>query len=588
MHTPYPHVMDPQSIQPNHQPKDPTPSQFSRRHDLDALRAIAMLLGIGLHGALCYAVDFPWPVRDPQQHWGFTGLFFAIHGFRMPLFFLVSGFFTAMLWRKRGLKALLTHRFKRIFLPLVLGIITIVPLINLTVASIMHAEPKQELKQAANPELVKETEKAPSPNELSDTSLFSAIQSGDEATALLLLNQNSDLLSEDSEFGLPPLAYASLMGLPSVVSRLVELGADPNARSRNGGTPLHCAAFTGEAEVFALLIKAGADPEAKDNKELTPALSALADDETTRWIFGILRIKYDRDKVTRGRAAIFDQLRSLGVEVPEASQVESLNSDNRSATEKQLDAFIEADVFHHLWFLWFLCWLVLGFSVYALAASALGITAFPRWLIRSPLCLIWLLPLTYFFQLHMVEGAFGPDTSLGWLPVPHVLGYYAVFFGFGALLFDVDASGDAGTGRFWWLMIPLALVIAPLGIDCLHGGIGLRENILPSQEWYRHTGVAVQVLYAWLMTFGCIGLFRTFCSGKSRVMRYVSDSSYWLYLAHMPLIFWGQWWLTRYDWSAGVKFAVLCCATTVLLLLSYECLIRYSPIGTLLNGKRTR
>ena len=35
----------------------------------------------------------------------------------MPLFFLVSGFFTAMLWRKRGVSSLLKHRYARIFIP---------------------------------------------------------------------------------------------------------------------------------------------------------------------------------------------------------------------------------------------------------------------------------------------------------------------------------------------------------------------------------------------------------------------------------------------------------------------------------------
>ena len=45
----------------------------------------------------------------------------------MPLFFLISGFFTAMLWRRRGLNALLQHRIRRIFLPCIAGLITIVP-----------------------------------------------------------------------------------------------------------------------------------------------------------------------------------------------------------------------------------------------------------------------------------------------------------------------------------------------------------------------------------------------------------------------------------------------------------------------------
>ena len=64
-----------------------------------------MLLGIGLHASLAFFPSF-WPVQDSTTN--IDGLFdeflAAIHGFRMPLFFLLSGFFTAMLWRLAGVK----------------------------------------------------------------------------------------------------------------------------------------------------------------------------------------------------------------------------------------------------------------------------------------------------------------------------------------------------------------------------------------------------------------------------------------------------------------------------------------------------
>jgi fucose 4-O-acetylase-like acetyltransferase len=70
-----------------------------RRADLDAVRAFAMLLGIALHAGLSFAT-IPWIVQDSRQNEWFNLFFEAIHGFRMPLFFLVSGFFTAMIWRR--------------------------------------------------------------------------------------------------------------------------------------------------------------------------------------------------------------------------------------------------------------------------------------------------------------------------------------------------------------------------------------------------------------------------------------------------------------------------------------------------------
>ncbi|SVC15256.1 uncharacterized protein METZ01_LOCUS268110, partial [marine metagenome] len=112
-----------------------------RYHDLDALRACAMLLGIILHAILAFGQP-GWPGYAPQNdaHWvvpavvseaadvvgteapkkfsPYNFCFTAIHGFRMQLFFVVSGFFTAMLWSTRGTKELLKHRAKRILLPL--------------------------------------------------------------------------------------------------------------------------------------------------------------------------------------------------------------------------------------------------------------------------------------------------------------------------------------------------------------------------------------------------------------------------------------------------------------------------------------
>ena len=104
-----------------------------RRHDLDALRASAMLLGITYHVALSFAAGFPWLVQDRRQGEGYLLFEYVAHGFRLPLFFLISGFFTAMLWRRRGVKALIAHRFRRILLPCLLGLITVVPVMFVVV-----------------------------------------------------------------------------------------------------------------------------------------------------------------------------------------------------------------------------------------------------------------------------------------------------------------------------------------------------------------------------------------------------------------------------------------------------------------------
>ena len=94
------------------------------------------------------------------------------------------------------------------------------------------------------------------------------------------------------------------------------------------------------------------------------------------------------------------------------------------------------------------------------------------------------------------------------------------------------------------------------------------------------------VTYVWMMTFGWMGCFRTILSRESKVMRYVSDSSYWLYVAHMPLVGLYIQLVNPMDWHPWIKFTVVCTAITVTLLITYQLFVRHTPIGWLLNGKR--
>ena len=410
---------------------------MNRRHDLDALRGIAMLLGIGIHGVLSF-FPFPWPVQDTRQSiW--LGLFFClIHGFRMPLFFLVSGFFTAMLWRRRGLEALLWHRFRRIFVPLVIGTVTIVPLINLS---------------------------------------------------------------------------RSLVGVTA-----------SKHTAESGGPSLQLAGETGDA---------GAK----------------------RVEFGRTETKHDAGPKRIWRLALL---------------------------------LMFSPVFHHLWFLWFLVWLVLGYSLFTLVVGP-DFRVPLRWLIVSPLRYFLLIPITLLPQFFMglVTPVFGPATSAGILPAPHILFYYGIFFAFGALYYDCDDE-EGHVGKRWWLTLPLGLLIVfPLGVDFTFGSYGWREQLLPEDQ-FRLASVIFQATYAWLMTFGLMGAFRFLLSDENKTLRYVSDSSYWLYLAHLPPIIIAQAVVRTWQVPALLKFILVCVVVTAILLLCYEYCVRYTWLGSSLSGPRKR
>lgn len=74
--------------------------------------------------------------------------------------------------------------------------------------------------------------------------------------------------------GETPLYCAARKGNAYEVRRLLEKGADPNARNHKGLTPLHEAAYWGEAEIVRLLLKYKADPKADNGRGWTPLHSA--------------------------------------------------------------------------------------------------------------------------------------------------------------------------------------------------------------------------------------------------------------------------------------------------------------------------
>ena len=409
-----------------------------------------MLLGIGLHAAVPFV---PWRDEGDTGGWLLDVFVACVHGFRMPLFFLVSGFFTAVLWRRRGLRSLVRHRLRRVGLPLLIGCFTIIPAVWIGVIAGLVISGEVTLEE---------------------------LEGGDGVGAY------EDRLEEDLESG----------------------GGDG----------------------------------AKDERE--------AD----------------------------------GVGAGEGDDAEAGKDADRAAAAKETAvAEEEGEIgFAHLWFLWVLLWQVSGFAA---VAACVGRRARRRGVERpvSPRTsarVMWSLPvLAVLPQLAMTEGGFGPDTTEALLPAPHVLLYYACFFGFGALAYDHRARSGAPLmdvlGQRWVVQLVVSVVVLfPLGLALLE------------ELWA--ASALVQITFAWTMSFGLIGLFRRFMAQASFRVHYFSDASYWMYLAHLPLVFVAQGIVAVLPLPALVDFVVVCAAVTAVLVVTYRYLVRYTFVGRLLNGRRTR
>lgn len=377
-----------------------------RLHHLDALRAGAMFLGVVLHAALSFT-DMEWAVKD--RHAGAApGIWVAaIHGFRMQLFFLLSGYFSAGLLRNRGTAGYAANRWRRIGLPFLLACLTVLPA---TWAAMWFASA-----------------------------------------------------------GAAPRAIADLLaGLPWVPWLLL----------------------------FPLL--------------------------------------------------------------------------------------------GHLWFLWFLCWMAPVLPAAAWAARRASWLRVPRPLVATPLCLLWLVPLTAVLAAPMgnwgTKPSFGADTFAGVLPMPHLLAYYGAFFLFGALAATVPGAMH-GLSRGWWAWLAAA-ALAFLPAIVVGGLAPEAERLFPDPGTRRVAGLALGATYAWCMCLGLLGAASRWLHAERAWVRWLADSSYWAYLVHLPVVILLQWAVAGANLGAMTKFTFILGTTMAATLLSYGFLVRGRTVGRLLNGPR--
>ncbi len=98
-----------------------------REHHWDFIRASLMLLGIPLHAACIYVPDIQWSVRSPDTSEAVSWLWSALQTFRMPVFFVMAGYFAAMILARRESGEWLKGRIERLIYPLVFGSLLLNP-----------------------------------------------------------------------------------------------------------------------------------------------------------------------------------------------------------------------------------------------------------------------------------------------------------------------------------------------------------------------------------------------------------------------------------------------------------------------------
>ncbi|HSW27729.1 MAG TPA: acyltransferase family protein [Burkholderiaceae bacterium] len=247
----------------------------------------------------------------------------------------------------------------------------------------------------------------------------------------------------------------------------------------------------------------------------------------------------------------------------------------------------------HLWFLYVLLWL---YGIVWLASAALRALDRPqrvaraldrvlRALLASPLrsfvlalpiaCALWLEP-TWLWR--------GGMPTPGYTLIPPVVPLFVFVFVFGiGWLIDRQRALLAHLRHGWALRLVLGLACAAGCYALAVSEFGLRVDHDARWRLVYALGYASGLIGC---TLGCVGAGLRFLAAPSAPVRYLADASYWMYLAHLPLVMALQAALMHMDAPWWLKFSAVVLGACALLLWSYRLWVRPTWIGALLNGSR--
>ena len=248
----------------------------------------------------------------------------------------------------------------------------------------------------------------------------------------------------------------------------------------------------------------------------------------------------------------------------------------------------------HLWFLYVLLELYAAALLLRVAAVRLdetgriraGVDRLVALVMRNPLApAILAVPIAIAFaadpKWQMWFGVRTPDQSL--VTNLQAVVCFGTAFGFGWLLHrQIDLIRILERRWLLYLVLAIALIAASLALA------GVPPRRPPGDHFTWLAGCACYALAIWTTTFAVIGLALRFLSGYSATRRYLADSSYWLYLIHLPIVMALQVAVSPLDWPWPLKFATILLVALPVMLASYQLLVRYSVIGAVLNGRRAR
>ena len=110
----------------------------------------------------------------------------------------------------------------------------------------------------------------------------------------------------------------------------------------------------------------------------------------------------------------------------------------------------------------------------------------------------------------------------------------------------------------------------------------------PQQSfWSRLVEASLTAYLSVLLTIASLLLGKRYFASKSPFLGFVADSSYWVYLLHLPIVIFLQTLLVPLALPWWLKFMAVLFGTLIPCMATYVVFVRYTPVGWLLHGKRS-
>jgi fatty acid desaturase len=174
------------------------------------------------------------------------------------------------------------------------------------------------------------------------------------------------------------------------------------------------------------------------------------------------------------------------------------------------------------------------------------------------------------------------DRTNSFVPEPFRLLHNLLFFAVGVSLhlYRNDLSRFAGLGGTY-----LALSVPVFACRAL---LIQSDLARPLEDLAALALAGSGAVFTWLITFGLLGLALRQLNRPHQLLSYLADSSYWVYLVHLPIIGLVQTDLYLVRVPVAVKFATVLSVTVALCLASYHVAVRHTVLGRWLHGRRER